>query len=322
MAIFTPVTETDARRLLRHYDLGELTSLRGIAAGIENTNYFLDTTRGAYVLTLFEVLTHAQLPFYLELMHHLANCGIPVPSPQTLKDGTRHTRFLDKPAAIVTRLPGQYAPSPTVTHCALIADMQARAHLAARDFPLHQPNLRGLDWWQATVPQVLPFLSVAQATLICDALDAQVRFAASNTYRALPRGAQHCDLFRDNVLFYGDAETPQLGGIIDYYFAGCDTWLFDVAVAVNDWCVDLASGAFDAARLQAWLAAYAAQRPFTDAERQAWPVLLQAAALRFWVSRLYDFHLPRPAQTLKPHDPGQFERILRARASQTVPDLP
>jgi len=322
MAIFTPVTETDARHLLAHYDLGELTSLQGIAAGIENTNYFLNTTRGAYVLTLFEVLTHAQLPFYLALMHHLAQRGIPVPSPQLRKDGAHHALFLGKPAAIVTRLPGRYVPSPGVTHCTLIARMQARAHLAARDFPMHQPNLRGLDWWQATIAHILPFLSPAQAALMTEALDEQTRFAAGDTYHALPRGAQHCDLFRDNVLFHGSPEAPQLGGIIDYYFAGCDAWLFDVAVAVNDWCVDVQTGAFDPARLHAWLQAYAAQRPFTDAERQAWPVLLRAAALRFWVSRLYDFHLPRPAQTLKPHDPTHFERILRARGNDAAPALP
>jgi len=322
MAIFTPVTETDVQRLLTHYDLGTLVSLHGIAAGIENTNYFLTTTRGEYVLTLFEVLTHAQLPFYLALMHHLACCGIPVPSPQPLRNGAHHTLFLNKPTAIVTRLPGRYAAAPNAMHCTLIADMQARAHLAARDFTPHQPNLRGLDWWQETVPKLLPFLAPSQAVLIQTVLDEQTRFVASDTYHALPRGAQHCDLFRDNVLFDGSEHRPRLGGIIDYYFAGCDAWLFDVAVAVNDWCVDLETGAFDLARLTAWLTAYAAQRPFSDAERQAWPTLLQAAALRFWVSRLYDFYLPRAAQTLTPHDPTHFERILRARRDTPTPPLP
>jgi len=322
MAIFTPVDEADAQRLLAHYDLGELVSLHGIAAGIENTNYFLTTTRGEYVLTLFEVLTPVQLPFYLALMHHLAHRGIPVPSPQPLKDGARHTQFLGKPTAIVTRLPGRYTAAPSAAHCALIADMQARAHLAAQDFAPYQPNLRGLNWWQATIPQLLPFLSPSQTTLIQTVLDEQTRFAASDVYRALPHGAQHCDLFRDNVLFDESESQLRLGGIIDYYFAGCDAWLFDVAVAVNDWCVDLATGAFDMVRLRAWLAAYAAQRPFTDAERQAWPTLLQAAALRFWVSRLYDFHLPRAAQTLTPHDPTHFERILRARRHTPACALP
>jgi len=322
MAIFTPVAETDARALLAHYDLGELVSLSGIPAGIENTNYFLTTTRGDYVLTLFEVLNFAQLPFYLALMHHLARHGIPVPAPQALKSGAYHTECLGKPTAIVTRLAGRYTPAPTALHCAQIALMQARAHLAAHDFAHHQPNLRGLAWIQASVAQILPFLTPAQSTLLQTVVDEQTRFAASPTYQELPRGAQHCDLFRDNVLFDGTAEQPVLSGIIDFYFAGCDTWLFDVAVAVNDWCVDLNTGALNTERLAAWLAAYAGVRPFTAAERAAWPLLLQAAALRFWVSRLVDFYLPRAAHTLKPHDPGHFERILRARRNSALPPLP
>jgi len=322
MAVFTPVDAADARQLLTYYDLGELTALRGISAGIENTNYFLSTTQGDYVLTLFEVLTHAQLPFYIELMHHLACHDIPVPTPQTLKNGARHTLFKDKPTAIVSRLPGQYAACPGVAHCQLVAEMQARTHRAACDFPMIQPNLRGLPWWQKTLPSLRPFLSATQAALLHTVLQEQAQFHASTLYRTLPRGAQHCDLFRDNVLFYGTPAQPQLGGIIDFYFAGCDTWLFDVAVAVNDWCIDLQTGEFDPPRLSAWLQAYAAQRPFTAAERQAWPLILQAAALRFWLSRLVDYYLPRPAQTLQPHDPTHFERILLARRYNATPPLP
>lgn len=313
MAVFTSVDSDDARLLLERYDLGELVSLRGIAAGIENTNYFLTTTRGEYVLTLFEVLTWEQLPFYIELMHHLASRGIPVPHPQTLTDGTRYSLFKNKPTAIVTRLSGGFEASPGAAHCSQIGAMLAQAHLAAQDFPIRQPNLRGLTWWQQTIPALLPFLTASQSDLIQAVLQEQAAFADSDAYRALPYGPGHCDLFRDNVLFDGTFESPRLGGIIDFYFAGCDTWLFDVAVAVNDWCVDLTTGEFDTARLQAWLSAYATHRPFTDAERKAWPLLLQAGALRFWVSRLYDFYLPRPAQTLKPHDPRHFERILLAR---------
>jgi len=217
---------------------------------------------------------------------------------------------------------GDCDAAPTALHCTQIAAMQARAHLVARDFPLHQPNLRGLPWIQSAAPQVLPFLTPAQSTLLQTVLDEQRRFAADPTYQELPRGAQHCDLFRDNVLFDGTPEQPILGGIIDFYFAGCDTWLFDVAVAVNDWCVNLETAEFDPERLAAWLAAYSAVRPFTAAERAAWPLLLQAAALRFWVSRLVDFYLPRAALTLKPHDPGHFERILRARRSAAALTLP
>lgn len=319
MAVFTPVSQEDACLLLERYDLGEFVSLRGITAGIENTNYFLNTTHGEYVLTLFEKLTASQLPFYIELMHHLAGRGIPVPQPQTLREGSRLTTLNGKPCAIVSRLDGGYEPAPSVTHCELTAHTQAQAHLAARDYPLQQPNLRGLDWWRATAPQVAPFITDDQAALLASELEAQVAFAASPDYAALPRGATHCDLFRDNVLFAGTAEQPVMGGIIDFYFAGCDSWLFDVAVAVNDWCIHRETGAFVPELLQAWLGAYAAQRPFTDAEKRAWPLMLRAGALRFWLSRLYDFHQPREAQTLKPHDPGHFERILRLR--RTTPAL-
>jgi len=322
MAVFTSVSEDDARALLQDYDLGELVALRGITAGIENTNYFLDTTRGGYVLTLFEVLTAEQLPFYIELMHHLAQRGVPVPQPQTLRNGTRITTLHGKPTAIVTRLNGGYEPEPGPAHCALAGETLARAHLAARDFPLRQPNLRGLSWWRDTAPQLLPFLDAGQAALLQRSLAEQSQFAAAGGLDALPSGPAHCDLFRDNVLFDGTFESPHMGGFIDFYFAGCDTWLFDVAVSVNDWCIHRASGAFVRRRLQAWLQAYHAVRPFTSDEQAAWPLMLRAAALRFWISRLYDFHLPRPAQTLKPHDPRHFERILRLRDSQDAPPLP
>lgn len=321
MAVFTPVNDDDARALLARYTLGELVSLRGITAGIENTNFFLTTTHGEYVLTIFEVLTSQQLPFYIELMHHLAGHGIPVPEPQTLRDGSRLTSLHGKPAIIVTRLSGGYEPAPGPAHCALAGQTLARAHLAGQSFDIMQPNLRGLPWWQATVPQVLPFLGQDQADLLRQTLDEQVRYAGE-LYPQLPSGPAHCDLFRDNVLFDGTFEMPRMGGIIDFYFAGWDTWLFDVAVSVNDWCIEQATGVFDADRLRAWLGAYAAVRPFLEAEQRAWPAVLQAAALRFWLSRLYDFHLPRPAQTLKPHDPRHFERILRERRKAVALALP
>lgn len=322
MAVFTPVSDDDARKLLLNYSLGELVSLRGITAGIENTNYFLNTTRGEFVLTIFEVLTAEQLPFYIELMAHLAERGVPVPHPQTMHDGNRIMQLHGKPCAIVTRLSGGYEPDPGARHCALAGETLARMHLAAADFPIRQPNLRGLSWWQQTAPRVLPFLDDVQADLLRNTLSAQGDFAETAIYQALPMGPSHCDLFRDNVLFDGTYETPRMGGFIDFYFAGCDTWLFDVAVTVNDWCIERETGAFIEERLHALLSAYAAVRPFTAEEREAWPVILQAAALRFWISRLYDFFLPRPAQTLKPHDPRHFERILRVRRETAAPRLP
>jgi len=326
MAVFTSVTEQDAHALLAHYKLGQLTKLQGIRAGIENTNYFLDTRSGPdtgrYVLTLFEVLSHAQLPFYIELMHHLARHGLPVPEPQTRRDGKRLGTLHGKPCSIVTCLPGKSELHPTARHCELAAALLAQVHLAGRDFSIQQPNLRSLPWWQHTIPQLLPFLSEAQAALIQDELAAQTKFYASPLYERLPRGVAHCDLFRDNALFDGTADAPRMGGFIDFYFAGWDAWLFDVAVSVNDWCIDHDTTHFAPDLLHAWLHAYAAQRPFTEAERAAWPMMLRGAALRFWTSRLYDLHLPRDAQTLQAHDPAHFERLLLLRRNASVADLP
>ncbi|HLR14171.1 MAG TPA: homoserine kinase [Burkholderiaceae bacterium] len=322
MAVFTPVSEHDARELLKHYPLGELVSLQGIAAGIENTNYFLTTTQGEYVLTLFEVLTHGQLPFYIELMHHLAASGVPVPQPQTMHNGKRLTTLHAKPTSIVTRLNGGYEPEPGPRHCELTGQTLARMHRIARDFSIKQPNLRGLNWWQRTVPQLYEFLDADQRQLIDASLAEQEVLAVQPVYQALPTGPAHCDLFRDNVLFDGTFDQPRMGGFIDFYFAGCDTWLFDVAVSINDWCINRDTGAFKLPELNAWLGAYAQERPFTDAERHCWPAMLRAAALRFWVSRLNDYHRPRPAQTLKPHDPRHFERILQRRHQDDLPPLP
>ncbi|ALM83671.1 homoserine kinase [Bordetella sp. N] len=322
MAVFTTVTDNDARDLLQGYDLGELVSLRGITAGIENTNYFLTTTGGEYVLTIFEVLTYEQLPFYIELMHLLAERGVPVPQPQTRHDGTRMTRLHGKPCSIVSRLDGGYEPAPGVEHCRLTGATLARAHLASRDFSMRQPNLRGLPWQLQTAPTVRPFLDAEQDTLLTQTLDELQQLSTTPAWQALPVGPSHCDLFRDNVLFTGTFEAPRMGGFIDFYFAGCESWLFDVAVSVNDWCIDRASGAIVPELARAWLQAYAEVRPFTDEERQLWPTMLRAAAVRFWLSRLFDFYLPRPAQTLKPHDPRHFERVLQLRHRVAPEALP
>jgi homoserine kinase type II len=317
MAVFTAVTETDLAQWMRHYDLGEVVDFRGISSGIENSNFFLTTTRGAYVLTIFEKLTAAQLPFYLELMRHLAAHRVPVPDPVPRDDGALFGTLHGKAATIVTKLEGSAELAPRIEHCLEVGQMLARMHLAGRDFPLHQPNLRSLAWWKETVPAVLPFMTDAQRALITAELEHQSAFFASDDYAALPGGPCHCDLFRDNVLFALAApdtgHSVRLGGFFDFYFAGCDKWLFDVAVTVNDWCVDLATGRLDPARTEAFLRAYQMVRPFTSEERHHWRDMLRAGACRFWVSRLYDFHLPRAAEMLQPHDPTHFERILRER---------
>ena len=314
MAVFTPVTEEQAALLMSQLGLGELTELRGIEGGIENTNYFATTDLGDYVLTLFERLNHEQLPFYLYLMKHLAEKGIPVPNPAANSDGDILHTLCDKPAAVVNRLLGKSQLTPDAVHCAAVGAMMARMHLAGEDYNRSQPNLRGLAWWNDTVPVVLPYLEQDQARLLQSELAFQNHIAQSAAYQALPKGPVHADLFRDNVMF----DDEKLTGFFDFYFAGNDTWLFDLSVCMNDWCIDLNSGEHAPERALAMLDAYQEVRPLRSAERQLLPAMLRAGALRFWISRLWDFHLPREASMLKPHDPTHFERVLRARLTSPL----
>ena len=321
MAVFTTVTRDELARWLQSFDLGELLGLEGIASGIENTNYFVDVARGRFVLTLFERLSPQELPFYLNLMKHLAGHGIACPDPVPDRSGRLLSALNGKPAALVTRLAGRARMDPTPAHCALVGEALAKMHLAAVDYPGTLPNLRGLAWWVETTPKVLPFLTASQSALLRDELSHQRAFSATPAFAALPRSAVHADLFRDNVLFDTAADgSPRLGGVIDFYFAGVDTWAFDLAVTVNDWCIDDEDGSFDAPRLAALLDAYRAVRKPSEAEAEAWPTMLRAAALRFWLSRLFDLHLPRPAEMVTPKDPAAFERILSCRRES--PEVP
>ena len=317
MAVFTPVSLDDVSQWITQFPLGKPLALKGIASGIENSNFFLTTERGEYVLTVFENLSFEQLPFYLNLMRHLAERGVLVPAPIANAAGELVSALHGKPASIVSKLEGSSQLAPQPVHCAAVGAMLARMHVAAQDFPLQQPNLRGLDWWNWATPHVLPHLSDDEAHLLRAEMHFQEAFAGCATYRALQQGAVHADLFRNNVMFDGE----RLTGFFDFYFAGCDTWLFDVAVTVNDWCIDLDTGVLDTARVRALLDAYHTVRPFTAAEQTAWQPMLRAAALRFWLSRLYDLHAPREAQMLTPHDPTHFERILRERIAVPAPEL-
>ncbi|MFP5475097.1 MAG: homoserine kinase [Gammaproteobacteria bacterium] len=337
MAVFTEVRADEAAELMRRLGLGELTELRGIEGGIENTNYFATTDRGEYVLTLFERLTPAQLPYYLGLMKHLAERGMPVPEPAAVGPGggplfdagapdtacpLLHTSA-GTPAAVVRKLLGRSELAPTADHCSALGDLLAQLHLAGRDYGQVQPNLRGLPWWNETVPVVLPHVDDAQAALLRSELAYQNHVAESSAYAALPRGPVHADLFRDNAMFAHDGKggtLPVVTGVFDFYFAGTDTWLFDLAVCLNDWAIDLPTGRADPARSRALLDAYQARRPLGAAERELLPAMLRAGALRFWISRLWDFHLPREASMLKPHDPTHFERVLRERVR--APQVP
>lgn len=318
MAVFTSVTLLDLTTWMPQFPLGKALAIRGIASGIENSNFFIDTERGEYVLTIFENLSFEQLPFYLKLMRHLADRGVLVPAPIANQDGELCVALHGKPAAIVSKLNGSSQMAPQPVHCAEVGAMLARMHLAAQDFEIRQPNLRSLPWWQETVPKVLEFLSEDNRQLMQAEIAYQTSFAESEVYRSLQSGPVHADLFRNNVMFDGE----KLTGFFDFYFAGCDTWLFDVAVTINDWCIDLATGVLDMERVQAMLQAYHSVRPFTANEQLAWQAMLRAAAFRFWLSRVFDFYKPRDAEMLTPHDPTHFERILRLRIADPVPVLP
>lgn len=321
MAVFTALGREDIEGLLGHYTLGALRAYEGIAAGIENTNYFVDTDAGRYVLTVFERLDFQQLPYYLELMRHLARRGLPVPLPQENRAGTLVSEVRGKPAAFVERVEGRWLEAPDAAHCAAIGALLARMHLEAADFERFQPNLRGIGWWKSTLPKLEPFLDDDTFHFLAEEVITQDSFFRDPAFEKLPQGPVHADLFRDNVLWNrGPDGQERIGGVIDFYFAGNTLWLFDLAVAVNDWCVDPADGALDRVRAQALLDAYHAVRPLTELEGRAWRTVLRGAALRFWMSRLYDVHLPRDAHTLKPHDPRRFELTLRHRIADA--DLP
>jgi homoserine kinase type II len=313
LSVYTPVTQAELSAWLRNYSVGALEALEPIKSGIENTNYFVTTTQGRYVLTLFERLPAAELPFYLNLMAHLARHGIPCPAPiADLGDAYLGT-LKGKPAALVTRLPGRSIERPGAHECRELGMLLARLHLAARSYGAYLENPRGPRWWRIAARDLQPFLDPAQKKL----LEAELAFQAAQRFPDLTRGPVHADLFRDNALFDGS----RLSGVIDFYFAGVDCWLFDIAVCANDWClVDPGQDrALDPALTAAFLCAYHSLRPFTALEREAWPVMLRAAALRFWLSRLHDLHLPRPGELVHAHDPEHFRLVLERRIAGAPP---
>jgi homoserine kinase type II len=304
LSVYTPVSEAELDEWLRNYSVGRLDALEPIKAGIENSNFFVTTTQGRYVLTLFERLPAAELPFYLDLMAHLARHGIPAPAP--IADLRDHylQRLNGKPAALVTRLPGASLEHPGERECAGLGALLARMHLAGRSYGAYLENPRGPKWWRLAAADLRPFVGDEESTL----LESELAFQAQHRFPDLPRGPVHADLFRDNALF----EQGRISGVIDFYFAGVDCLLYDLAVCANDWCLDAHFG-LERARSDALLAAYQSVRALTPAERAAWPVMLRAAALRFWLSRLHDLHLPRAGMLVHAHDPAHFRRILECR---------
>ncbi|MDR1229093.1 MAG: homoserine kinase [Azoarcus sp.] len=315
MSVFTLPSGEALAHWLDGYAVGQLSGFEGIAEGVQNSNFFVTTTLGRYVLTLFEDIARADLPYYLHLMAHLARHGLPAPAPIANRDNEYLGALAGKPAVLASRLPGVSEANPDATHCARIGGMLAALHLAGRSYGRRQANPRGSHWRARTAALLRPHLPADEAAL----LDAELRFQAEAADLShLPAGAIHGDLFRDNVLWSGEF----ISGVIDFYFAGHDALLFDVAVTVNDWCGTPAGG-LDPARVEALLTAYHAARAFTEAERAAWPAMLRAAALRFWLSRAIGRHLPCAGELVMMKDPGEYRDILLLRQhAHSVPPLP
>lgn len=309
MSVFTPVQESELTPWLTRYSVGAAASLEPIATGVENSNYFLGTESGQYVLTLYERMPAEDLPFYLNLMAHLAARGVPCPAPLADRSGSFYSLLAGKPASLVTRLPGEARLAPSSAECAEIGAGLARLHLAGASFRSRQENRRGAAWRRRAARAVRGFLAPQARAL----LDAELLAQMSAPAVKLPRGAIHGDLFRDNALFL----TGRLSGIIDFGFAATDSLAYDLAISVNDWCLG-PGGGLDETKAAALVGAYHALRPLQLAEADAWPRLLRAAALRFWLSRLYDRHLPRSGEMVEQRDPAHFETLLRAHQAHPM----
>jgi homoserine kinase type II len=309
VSVYTPVSEAELGDWLEHYSVGRLEACEPIESGIENTNYFVTTTQGRYVLTLFERLPAEELPFYLDLMAHLARHGIPCPAPIADLSDQYLGSLKGKPAALVSRLPGKSIEHPNAAHCEELGALLGRMHLAGRSYSAYLENPRGPKWWRFAAKEVNPYLDAGQRSL----LEKELAFQSEHRFPDLPRGPVHADLFRDNALF----ENGRLSAVFDFYFAGVDCLLYDLAVCANDWCLKdpQKDPGLHPGRLKALLESYHAVRPVSALERDAWPAMLRAAALRFWLSRLHDFHLPRPGMLVHAHDPEHFRRVLESRVA-------
>lgn len=309
MSVYTPVSPEELDAWLARYAVGALVDIAPIAAGIENTNYFVTTAKSRYVLTLYERLPAEDLPFFLNLMAHHARSGVPVPAPEPDRSGALFSILNGKPASLIARVEGAGVKEPTLAHCHAVGIALAQLHVAARGYRSRLVNRRGPRWWRQAARAVRPFLSPGQDEFLRSELDTLAGYGDLK----LEKGAIHADLFCDNVLFAG----TRVVGIIDFGFAATDFFAYDLAIAVNDWgdVGDVGDASSRLAREQALVDGYQSLRPLSAEEQACWPLLLRAAALRFWLSRLYDLHLPRPGELVHAHDPARFERILRERSA-------
>ncbi len=302
MSVFTTVSVDELKPWLQAYPLGDLLDLQGIASGISNTNYFVTTTTGRYVLTLFEEHSAEELPYFLDLMTHLAERGVPCPHPVRRLDGQQLDMLNGKPAALVSCLRGKDINHATVSQCAEVGRVLAEMHIAGLDFSGKNQDSRDVVWRTTVANKVISFLNEYDQAVLKQTMLKQSQLNIEH----LPQGVIHADLFKDNVLFDDD----KVGGVIDFYYACKGIFLYDLAIAVNDWCVDEV-GALDSNRVKAMLQAYQIVRPLTKAEENAWVDMLQIAALRFWLSRLNDYHFPQSGELTHAKDPRHFEAILK-----------
>lgn len=303
MSVYTEVGRDDLIAFLGDYAVGDLVSFKGISDGIENTNYFVTTTEGEFVLTLFEHHGFGELAYFLEVMTFFYQHGIPSAHPAADREGHYLKKLCGKPAALVLRLEGRGVDTlATPAQCAAIGDILGEMHLAGQAFDSRRPSERGHEWRRQTAEHLLPKLSEAQATMLKN----ELAFQAGYEELDLPWGVTHSDLFRDNALFEGN----ELKGIIDFYYASDEYLLYDLAVAVNDWCID-ETGLPEQSRYQALMQHYTAKRALTESEQANWNMVLRAAALRFWLSRLQDQLFPREGELTQIKNPDAFLKILR-----------
>ncbi len=310
MSVYTVVEEHHLVEFLQDYDVGELDSFEGISAGIENTNYFVNTINGGhkeqYVLTIFEHHSFEELPYFLNIMAFMAEHNIPTAHPMPTKSNGYLKELRGKPAALVERLPGSTVDNPNVDQCGVMGGQLAKFHIAGQNYDDFRANDRDIDWMAVTYAQIKNYLPDDE----CELIDSELVYQNAVAWTDLPKSVIHADLFCDNAMFNGEF----LSGIIDLYYACNAPMLYDLAVMVNDWCRTHTENAsaieFDQKRLDAMLSAYDTQRPLTDAEQKAWPAALRLAALRFFLSRLKDKHIPREGEMTQIKDPNVFKRVL------------
>ena len=306
MSVFTPVTLDEARAFVTQYDVGDIIDFQDIAAGVENSNFFVTTTGRRYVLTIFEKIPRADLDFYMGLMQHLHRAGVRCAAPVASRNGQLLHELKHKPAALVQRLQGGDIAHPTAENCVSVGFALAKMHAAAASFQLPMENWRGFTWWQREAGRLKDLATASEIAL----LRSELAYQAGFDQLRLPRGILHADLFRDNIL-WNDQHQPQ---IIDFYFSCHEQLLWDIAITVNDWCLDF--GAYPAAKLhsentRALLVGYNSVRRITLAEREAWPQMLRAAALRTWLGRLGYHYYPRVSSLTHIKDHPFSENLLR-----------